>query len=83
MRIREAARYLGGSDEDLGNGIAVRSVDEVYLAGRTASFGLPITVGAFQTTKRGADDAFVARISAAATPPPIGQHRVYLPLSSR
>jgi hypothetical protein len=77
------ASYIGGTDDDLGNGIAVRSNDDVYVVGRVASFGLPTTTGAFQTKKNGADDAFVTRISTASTTPPNHQHRVYVPLIVR
>lgn len=77
------ASYLGGTDDDLGNGIAVQSNDGAYVAGRIASFELPTTTGAFQTKKHGSDDAFVARVSTAAPTPPRGQHRVYVPLAAR
>jgi hypothetical protein len=41
------ATYLGGSREDLGNGIAVDSLGDAYVVGTTFSSDFPVTPGAF------------------------------------
>lgn len=83
------ASYLGGTDDDIGNGVALGPDNDVYLAGRADSFALPTSGDALQAQRRGFDDAFLTRIStrAADTPPtdgqPEGEHRVFLPLTVR
>ncbi|PYR65900.1 MAG: hypothetical protein DMF88_18185 [Acidobacteria bacterium] len=39
--------YLGGSDQDYGNGIAVDAVGSAYVTGNTSSADFPTTLGAF------------------------------------
>jgi len=56
--------YLGGSDYDYGYGIAVDSVGDAYVSGRTASADFP-TVNPLQGTKHGGYDVFVAKLNAA------------------
>ncbi|HEX5689879.1 MAG TPA: SBBP repeat-containing protein [Roseiflexaceae bacterium] len=56
------ASYYGGTDDDLGRGIAVGSSGDMYVAGRAASLTLPTTDNALQPRRRALDDAFVARI---------------------
>jgi uncharacterized repeat protein (TIGR01451 family) len=56
------ASYLGGSGIDQGNGIALDTSGNGYIAGTTSSAPFPTTPGGFQTTYGGATDAFVARI---------------------
>jgi len=57
--------YLGGSAQDLGVGIAVDSVGDVYLAGTTASTNFP-TMNPLQPTYGGGQyDAFLAKINSA------------------
>jgi hypothetical protein len=75
--------YIGGTDDDLGNSVAVDSKGDVYVAGRADSFSLPTTEGALQPQRRGFDDAFLTRISTQATPPPAAAHRTFLPLIRR
>jgi len=53
--------YLGGSDDDEGNGIAVDRSGNVYVVGQTSSVDFPVTSGAFQTAKAGSDDVFVTK----------------------
>jgi len=64
--------YLGGSFSDGGLGIAVDSRGSAYVAGSTNSGqnpnNFPTTPGAFQTTRPGDEDAFVAKISDIGTP---------------
>jgi hypothetical protein len=62
--------YLGGSSydftyTDVGYGIAVDAAGNAYVTGFTASSDFPTTPGAFQTSRRGDDDAFVAKLNAA------------------
>jgi len=59
--------YLGGSDDDCGEGIAVDPAGNAYVAGETLSADFPITKGAFQPTcascSAGAPDTFAAKLS--------------------
>ena len=75
--------YVGGTDDDVGNGVAVGPDGDVYLSGRADSFSLPTTDDALQPERRGFDDAFLVRISTEATQPPPGPYRVFLPLTRR
>jgi beta-propeller repeat-containing protein len=56
--------YLGGSSADYGNGIAVDSGGNVFVAGMTWSSDFP-TIGGFDTTYGSTGDAFVAEVDAA------------------
>ena len=58
--------YLGGNDEDEGNGIAVDSSGNAYITGMTSSTDFPTTAGAFQTVN-GDSDAFVTKLNADGT----------------
>ena len=53
--------YLGGSNNDQGNGIAVDAIGNAYIVGNTASSNFPTTPGAFKTTSPGSD-GFVTKI---------------------
>ncbi len=55
--------YLGGSEDDVGTGIAVGSDGTAYVSGETTSSNFP-TPGGFSSTLRGSRDAFVARFNA-------------------
>src|SRR5260221_7508459 len=55
--------YLGGSDFDIGYGIAVDSAGNAYITGNTASTDFPM-VNAIQATLGGGEDAFVTKINA-------------------
>ena len=56
--------YLGGSAEELANGVAVDTAGNAYVAGWTSSPDFP-TMNPFQPAFGGAfDDAFVAKVSA-------------------
>src|SRR5207253_376802 len=59
--------YLGGSGSDTGNGIAVDSSGNAYVAGSTSSVNFP-TVNAFQPASPSLYSAFVAKISPANAP---------------
>jgi len=54
--------YLGGSNWDLGLGIAVDSVGNAYVTGWTNSTDFP-TKNAYQRLNRGDEDAFVIKLS--------------------
>jgi len=53
--------YLGGSDMDAGNGIAVDTSGNVYVTGETVSSGW--VSGGYDTTFNGAWDGFVAKLN--------------------
>lgn len=77
--------YLGGSDDDLGNGIALGPDGDVYIGGRADSFMLPTSANALQPQRRAFDDAFLFRLStrAATLPPSQATNTVFLPFLSR
>ena len=58
--------YMGGSSSDGGNGIAVDSLGNAFVAGSTESAGW--ADGGFDTSHNGGPDAFVAKISGAGNP---------------
>jgi Beta-propeller repeat len=55
--------YFGGSRYDEGDGIALDLAGNAYVSGSTHSFDFPITPGAFQTTLRGDENAFVSKLN--------------------
>ncbi len=56
--------FLGGSDYDLGNAIAVDSGGYAYVAGNSPSSNFPATAGAYDTTYNGGfGDVFVTKLS--------------------
>ncbi len=57
--------YLGGSSTTQGNGIAVDSSGEAFVAGTTASTNFPTTGGALQTKFNGGTDGFLTKLNAA------------------
>ena len=54
--------YLGGTGNDVGNGIARDASNNVFVTGSTDSTDFP-TMGPFQATNKGQTDAFVTEIS--------------------
>ena len=56
--------YLGGSGDEIGNGIAVDASGNAYVAGATSG-NFPTTAGAFQPIYDGSEDAFAARLNSA------------------
>ncbi len=59
--------YLGGSDDDQGNGIAVDSSGYAYVTGQTSSTNFPTTSGAYDTSANGSSDAFVTKLNTTGT----------------
>jgi hypothetical protein len=57
--------YLGGNGFDYGAAIAVDAAGQAYVAGSTTSTTFPTTAGALQTSIRGGQNAFVAKLNAA------------------
>jgi hypothetical protein len=57
--------YLGGSNADQGNGIAVDTVGNAYVAGTTSSFDFPVQFPIFGPA--GSSDAFITKFNAAGT----------------
>ena len=61
--------YLGGSDDEVGYGIAVDGSGNAYVTGATVSTNFPVTAGAYQTTFGGGTwDVFVTKISLSPLP---------------
>jgi hypothetical protein len=57
-----SSTYLGGNGFDFGIDIAIDSSGHAYVTGSTTSSDFPTTPGAFQTTRRGGDDFFIAKV---------------------
>jgi protocatechuate 3,4-dioxygenase beta subunit len=60
--------YLGGGGDDRGVAIALDGLGNGYVTGRTASADLPTTVGAFDTSFNGVNDAFVTKLDFVGAP---------------
>jgi hypothetical protein len=58
--------FLGGSAAEEGLGIAVDALGNAYVTGNTQSTNFPL-VNAFQTTKGGGSDVFVAKVNTTAS----------------
>jgi len=55
--------YLGGSSNDVGNGIAIDSAGNAYVTGSTFSSNYPVTSGAFQTAFGGSQGPFLTKLN--------------------
>jgi beta-propeller repeat-containing protein/ASPM-SPD-2-Hydin domain-containing protein len=60
--------YIGGSNEEIGYGVAVDSNANAYVTGLSYSTDFPVTGGAFQAANGGAGDAFLVKLSTAGGP---------------
>ncbi|MGH7151088.1 MAG: hypothetical protein ACREIU_10335, partial [Planctomycetota bacterium] len=61
-----SSTLLGGTGDEVGEGISLDAAGAPTVVGRTGSSGFPVTAGAFATVQGGSDDAFVARLTAPA-----------------
>jgi hypothetical protein len=61
--------YLGGKNDDHGNGIALDADRNVYVTGYTDSPDFPTTPGVLQPARPGGGDSFVMKINAAGSAP--------------
>ena len=57
--------FLGGSEADTGNAIAIDSSDNAYITGNTTSNTFPTTPGVLQAVYGGGGDAFITKLNAA------------------
>jgi hypothetical protein len=55
--------YLGGARGDLATAVAADGSGSAYVTGTTNSTDFPTTAGAFKTTRQGAQDAFVTKLT--------------------
>ena len=55
--------YVGGTDEDVGYGVAVDNSENAYLTGVAYSTDFPVGGGALQSTYGGAGDAFLTKVN--------------------
>jgi PKD repeat protein len=60
---RQFSSYYGGSGYDESSGIGMDISGNIYLSGFTGSSNFPITSGAYQTSNKGGNDAFIAVFS--------------------
>ena len=54
--------YIGAGSHDHGHDIAVDEDENIYITGNTASTYYPTTIGSFQLTNNGYDDAFITKL---------------------
>jgi hypothetical protein len=59
--------YLGGSNDDVGFGIALDSSNNTIVTGYSYSLDFPVTSGAFQTTTTSNGAAFVSKLNVGGT----------------
>ncbi len=56
--------YMGGSGNDIANGIALDSSNNAYVAGTTSSTDFPV-LNSYQSNNRGLDEAFAFKLNSA------------------
>jgi uncharacterized repeat protein (TIGR01451 family) len=59
--------FIGGRGSEIGYGIAVDALGQVFVAGRTQSPDFPSTAGSFQPKVKGSYDAFLVKLNATAS----------------
>ena len=57
----QVSTFLGESDNDRGNSIAITAGGKVYVTGYTASSNFPTTTGSYDTSHNGGMDVFISR----------------------
>ena len=57
------ATYFGGMGNDSAGSIALDPSGNIWIAGSTSSYDLPVTPGAYQSTLKGLQNGFVAKFS--------------------
>ena len=65
--VLQFSTYLGGSNYDIGYGIATDSSNNAYTTGLTQSANFPTTAGVLNTTAPSAQYAFVTKFSSSGT----------------
>ena len=55
--------YYGGSNDDIGKGISIDNLDNIYITGSTSSSSGISTSGSHQTSRGGSTDAFVVKFN--------------------
>lgn len=61
------ATYLGGNGQEFGARVAAAADRSIYTGGMTSSTTFPATIGAFQGTRAGTQDLFLARFNPGGT----------------
>jgi hypothetical protein len=72
------ATYIGGDGDDEAAGIAIDSVQALYVTGTTTSTDFPTTAGAHQPTASGGNDLFVMRLHLLSSDPGKLTYSTYL-----
>jgi hypothetical protein len=62
--------YLGGSDDEAPEDVALGPDGSIYLVGSTESTNYPVLAGAIQTKASGGSDFFLSRVGLGDIPPP-------------
>jgi hypothetical protein len=58
-----ASTFIGGSDDDVGEGLAIDSSGNVFVVGYSSSADYPTTAGVYNETSNGMYDAVVSKFS--------------------